>query len=169
MLSLSIIVPVYNRPNEVEELLGSLVEQTDKDFEVVIVEDGSRDTCEDICKRYAQRLDVKYFYKDNSGPGLSRNYGAQRSSGNYLVILDSDVIVPPQYIATLRRELTDCYCDAFGGVDAADSSFSDMQKAVNYAMTSFFTTGGIRGGSRQLERFHPRSFNLGMSLSLIHI
>lgn len=163
MLSLSIIVPVYNRPNEVEELLGSLVEQTDKDFEVVIVEDGSRDTCEDICKRYAQRLDVKYFYKDNSGPGLSRNYGAQRSSGNYLVILDSDVIVPPQYIATLRGELTDCYCDAFGGVDAADSSFSDMQKAVNYAMTSFFTTGGIRGGSRQLERFHPRSFNLGMS------
>ena len=163
MLKFSIVIPVYNRPDEVDELLHSLVGQTDKDFEVVVVEDGSTLKCEDICRKYSDSLDVKYFYKENSGPGQSRNYGAERCSGNYIVILDSDVIVPQEYIATLRRELTQDYCDTFGGIDAADESFSDMQKAVNYAMTSFFTTGGIRGGSRQMERFHPRSFNLGMS------
>ena len=153
MLKFSIVIPVYNRPDEVDELLQSLVGQTDKDFEVVVVEDGSTVKCEDICRKYSDSLDVKYFYKENSGPGQSRNYGAERCSGNYIVILDSDVIVPQEYIATLRRELTQDYCDTFGGIDAADESFSDMQKAVNYAMTSFFTTGGIRGGSRQMERF----------------
>lgn len=163
MLTFSIIVPVYNRPDEVDELLQSLTEQTDKGFEVVVVEDGSTNRCDEVCRQYSSLLDIKYFYKDNSGPGQSRNYGAECSVGNYLIILDSDVIVPSHYIATVRAELTDRYCDAYGGADAADESFSDMQKAVNYAMTSFFTTGGIRGGKRQLERFHPRSFNLGIS------
>ncbi len=163
MLTFSIVVPVYNRPDEVDELLGSLTEQTDKGFEVVIVEDGSTNRCEEVCRQYSSILDIKYFYKDNSGPGQSRNYGAAHSNGNYLIILDSDVIVPSHYIATVRGELTDNYCDAYGGADAADESFSDMQKAVNYAMTSFITTGGIRGGRRQMERFHPRSFNLGIS------
>ncbi len=163
MLKFSIIVPVYNRPDEVDELLQSLEKQNDKDFEVVIVEDGSQIPCKYICDKYSSILDIKYFYKDNSGPGQSRNYGAKHSSGNYLVILDSDVIVPSHYVSALRRELTEDYCDAFGGADAADESFSDMQKAVNYAMTSFFTTGGIRGGKKQMERFHPRTFNFGIS------
>ncbi len=163
MYNFSIIIPVYNRPDEVDELLLSLTRQTDSNFEVIIVEDGSTIKCDDICKKYEHLLDLSYLSKENSGPGQSRNYGAERSKGNYLIILDSDVVVPPKYIATVRQELNSNPCDAFGGPDAADDSFSDMQKAVNYAMTSFFTTGGIRGGNRQLEKFHPRSFNLGIS------
>ncbi|MDR1678447.1 MAG: glycosyltransferase [Prevotellaceae bacterium] len=161
-MNFSIVIPVYNRPDEIDELLHSLTAQTDSDFEVVVVEDGSTISCEDVCKKYTDRLNLHYFYKENSGPGDSRNYGARHSSGNYLIILDSDVIVPREYLRNVRTELTDNYCDAFGGADAADTSFSDMQKAVNYAMTSFFTTGGIRGGKKQMERFHPRSFNLGV-------
>lgn len=163
MRKISIIIPVYNRPDEVDELLHSLTEQTDTDFEVVIVEDGSKEPCKEICDSYADRLDIKYLFKENSGPGGSRNYGAERCSGDYLLILDSDVIVPSHYIETMKRELEQNYCDAYGGPDAASEDFSDMQKAVNYAMTSMFTTGGIRGGKKQMERFHPRSFNLGIS------
>lgn len=163
MLTFSIIVPVYNRPDEIDELLQSLERQTDKDFELIVVEDGSSVSCLDVCKKYDKTLKLKYFYKENSGPGQSRNYGAQQSSGNYLLILDSDVIVPDHYIATIRHELSRNYCDAFGGSDTADQSFSNIQKAVNYAMTSFITTGGIRGGKRQMEKFHPRTFNSGIS------
>jgi len=159
----SIIIPVYNRPDEVEELLLSLTNQTDKEFEVIIVEDGSTLMCENICTQFSKQLDVNYFYKENTGPGGSRNFGAKQAHGEYLLILDSDCIVPENYIMNIRAELTATSCDAFGGADAAHDSFNDMQKAVNYAMTSFFTTGGIRGGKKDtLEKFHPRSFNMGI-------
>ena len=159
----SIIIPVYNRPDEVEELLLSLTYQTDKEFEVIIVEDGSTLGCEYVCTRYSEQLDIKYFYKENTGPGGSRNFGAEQAQGEYLLILDSDCIVPENYIMSIRAELTVASCDAFGGADAAHDSFSNMQKAFNYAMTSFFTTGGIRGGKKDaLEKFHPRSFNMGI-------
>ena len=162
-MQFSIIIPVYNRPDEVEELLHSLTNQTDKVFEVIIVEDGSTVRCEDACKQYAKQLDIKYLYKENSGPGGSRNFGAKQATGDYLLILDSDCIVPENYVKNIRVELTANPCDAFGGADAAHDSFSNMQKAVNYAMTSFFTTGGIRGGKKDtLEKFHPRSFNMGI-------
>ena len=162
----SIIVPVFNRPDEVDELLESLTRQTNKDFEVVIVEDGSEVRCEDVVGKYADQLSVQYFEKPNSGPGQSRNYGAERSRGEYLIVLDSDVVLPEGYLAEVDKELTSNPCEAFGGPDRAHESFTPVQKAINYSMTSFFTTGGIRGGKKKLDKFYPRSFNMGIKKSL---
>ena len=158
----SIIVPVYNRPDEVDELLESLSAQTFKDFEVVIVEDGSRITCKDVCEKYASILDLHYYYKENSGPGQSRNYGVERANGEYVLIVDSDAVAPHGFLQAIDDELQRQPSDAWGGPDAAHESFTDVQKAISYAMTSFFTTGGIRGGKKQLDKFYPRSFNLGI-------
>lgn len=158
----SIIIPVYNRPDEVDELLNSLTQQTVRDFEVIVVEDGSSVTCEHVVKRYEQQLNIRYFNKPNSGPGQTRNYGAERSSGEYLLILDSDCILPPGYLAAIEEELKRKPADAFGGPDRAHDSFTSTQKAINYAMTSFFTTGGIRGGKKKMDKFYPRSFNMGL-------
>ena len=162
----SIIVPVFNRPDEVDELLESLTRQTCRDFEVVIVEDGSEVRCEDVVQRYANRLPVRYFEKPNSGPGQSRNYGAERCQGEYLIVLDSDVVLPEGYLAAVDEELTANPCEAFGGPDRAHESFTPVQKAINYSMTSFFTTGGIRGGKKKLDKFYPRSFNMGIKKTL---
>ena len=158
----SIIVPVFNRPDEVDELLQSLVGQTLKDFEVVIVEDGSEKPCKDVCDKYAGKIDLKYFMKKNSGPGQSRNYGAERANGEYLIVLDSDVVLPEDYLKAVDDELNRDPSDAFGGPDCAHDSFTETQKAISYSMTSFFTTGGIRGGKKKLDKFYPRSFNMGI-------
>lgn len=158
----SIIVPVFNRPDEVDELLESLLSQEEKDFEVIIVEDGSKVPCKKVCDKYANRLELHYYYKDNSGPGQSRNYGAERAKGDYLLILDSDVVLPKGYIRAVSEELNREPADAFGGPDCAHESFTDTQKAISYSMTSFFTTGGIRGGKKKLDKFYPRSFNMGI-------
>ena len=158
----SIIVPVFNRPDEVDELLQSLVGQTLKDFEVVIVEDGSEKPCKDVCDKYAGKIDLKYFMKKNSGPGQSRNYGAERANGEYLIVLDSDVVLPEGYLKAVDDELRREPADAFGGPDCAHDSFTETQKAISYPMTSFFTTGGIRGGKKKLDKFYPRSFNMGI-------
>ncbi len=162
-LQFSIIVPVFNRPDEIQELLDSLCRQTYTNFEVIIVEDGSRVLSEKICRDFMGRLDLKYHYKENSGPGLSRNYGMKKANGNYFIILDSDVIVPENYMKIIYNTLQNSYVDAFGGPDAAHQSFTPTQKAINYAMTSILTTGGIRGKSEKVEKFHPRSFNMGIS------
>lgn len=159
---ISIIVPVYNRADEVDELLMSLTLQTRPVGEVIIVEDGSKDCCKHIVDKYVDRLNLHYYFKPNSGPGTTRNYGAQRSAGKYLIFLDSDCILPPQYVEQVEVELAAQDTDAFGGPDRAHESFSDLQKAINYSMTSFFTTGGIRGGKRKMDKFYPRSFNMGI-------
>lgn len=158
----SVIIPVYNRPDEVDELLYSLTKQTFHDFEVLVVEDGSSVPCKQVVDGYADKLDIHYYNKPNSGPGQTRNYGAERSKGAYLLILDSDCILPEGYLAAIEAELTHEPADAFGGPDRAHASFSDVQKAINYAMTSFFTTGGIRGGKKKMDKFYPRSFNMGV-------
>jgi len=158
----SIIVPVYNRPQEVDELLGSLTSQSERDFEVIVVEDGSANPCRDTCDKYASRLDLHYYAKTNSGPAASRNYGAALASGDYLLILDSDVVLPKGYIHAISEELGARPADAFGGPDRAGDNFTDTQKAISYSMTSFFTTGGIRGGKKKLDKFFPRSFNMGI-------
>ena len=158
----SIIVPVYNRPDEVDELLESLSNQTLKDFEVVIVEDGSVKPCKDVCDKYAGILALHYYAKENSGPGQSRNYGAERAQGDYVIILDSDVVLPTGYLQAIDDELRHNPSEAFGGPDAAHDSFTPVQKAISYSMTSFFTTGGIRGGKAKLDKFYPRSFNMGI-------
>ncbi|MDR1406262.1 MAG: glycosyltransferase, partial [Prevotellaceae bacterium] len=159
----SIIIPVYNRPEEVAELLDSLSQQEGNiPFEVIIVEDGSTRTCEQAVDAHKGTLPLSYYAKPNTGPGESRNYGAARSRGDYLIVFDSDCIIPARYFEEVERELKVRPCDAFGGPDAAHGTFSKMQKAVNYAMTSFFTTGGIRGGKKRLETFHPRTFNMGI-------
>lgn len=162
-LNLSIIIPVYNRPVEVEELLQSLTEQIDKDFEVIIVEDGSSLKCEQVVKKYKGFIEIKYFYKNNSGPGATRNFGCENAGGNYYLFVDSDCIVPPQYIQVIKTSLQKKYLDAFGGPDMARADFTILQRAINYSMTSFITTGGIRGGGEKLDRFYPRSFNMGFS------
>lgn len=158
----SVIVPVYNRPDEVKELLESLSGQEYTNFEVIIVEDGSSVPCKDICLQFADKLQIHYFFKPNSGPSQSRNYGANHAKGDYLIILDSDVVVPKGYFKAINEELDKQYADAFGGPDRADDSFTNTQKAISYAMTSFFTTGGIRGGKKKLDKFYPRSFNMGV-------
>ncbi len=158
----SFIIPVYNRPDEVDELLQSLTTQTVDDFEVIVVEDGSSRPCKDVCDKYSGRLDLHYHSKKNSGPGQSRNYGAERSKGEYLIVLDSDVVLPEGYLKAVESELSANPCDAFGGPDSAHPSFTPTQKAISYSMTSFFTTGGIRGGKKKLDKFYPRSYNMGI-------
>jgi glycosyltransferase involved in cell wall biosynthesis len=147
----------------VDELLESLTKQTLKDFEVIIVEDGSIKPCKDVCEKYANILDLHYYAKENSGPGQSRNYGAERSNGEWLIILDSDVVLPEDYLEAVEKSLaSSTSIVAWGGPDAAHPSFTPVQKAISYSMTSFFTTGGIRGGKAKLDKFYPRSFNMGI-------
>lgn len=160
----SFIIPVYNRPDEIDELLESLSKlKSETPFEVVVVEDGSTITCEHIIEKYNSKLAISYFFKSNSGPGDSRNYGMQRAKGDYFIILDSDCIIPEDYLHHVTKSLNSDYVDCFGGPDAALASFSDIQKAINFTMTSFLTTGGIRGGSEKVGKFQPRSFNMGLS------
>ena len=159
----SIIVPVYNRPDEVADLLDSLIRQTDKDFEIILVEDGSTVPCREQAERAAGKLRLKYFFKENEGRSIARNYGIDRADGDFFVFVDSDCILPPDYVEQLRHSLAETPTDCFGGPDAAHDSFTDTQKAINFSMTSFLTTGGIRGGKVQLEKFVPRTFNMGFS------
>ena len=159
----SIIIPVYNRPDEVRELLESLNKQTLKDFEVLLIEDGSVNRCDTVAQEFDKDLNICYFYKENSGRSLTRNYGMERASGEYLIFFDSDCIIPERYFEIVKARLEEDYVDCFGGPDAAHTSFSNLQKAISYSMTSFFTTGGIRGGKKGLEKFTPRTFNMGFS------
>ncbi|NOZ35089.1 MAG: glycosyltransferase [Chlorobi bacterium] len=159
----SVIVPVFNRPGEVEELLLSLSKQTQKKFEIVIVEDGSTEKCDKVAEKYSDKLKIKYLYKKNEKPAIARNYGSKQAEGDYLVFFDSDCIIPPEYFEIVNSALKKKYTDAYGGPDAASPDFSNLQKAINYSMTSFFTTGGIRGSSEKLDKFYPRSFNMGIS------
>ncbi len=160
----SIIIPVYNRPDEIEELLKSLVASTyKKDYEIVIIEDGSTKKCESIIDTFKNKLNISYYFKHNSGPGDSRNYGMKKAKGDYFIIFDSDCIIPEDYLNNVETELNSNFVDFYGGSDNALKSFSSIQKAINFAMTSFLTTGGIRGGSEKLNKFQPRSFNMGIS------
>ena len=166
----SIIIPVYNRPDEINELFDSLLLSTYKnDYEIVIVEDGSTITCKDIVNQYSNKINISYYFKENSGPGDSRNYGMKLAKGDYFIIFDSDCIIPNHYLSEVEKELKSNYVDCFGGPDKALKSFSNTQKAINFAMTSFLTTGGIRGGSEKIDKFQPRSFNMGISKKAFEI
>jgi glycosyltransferase involved in cell wall biosynthesis len=159
----SIIIPLYNRPQEIKELLESLAVQTYKQFEVLVIEDGSDDDAEAIVKSFSDRLDLRYFVKPNSGQGFSRNFGFERAKGDYFVIFDSDILVPENYFEIVNESLAENWLDAYGGPDDSHPSFTDTQKAISYAMTSLFTTGGTRGSKKAIGQFHPRSFNMGLS------
>ncbi|MEC3966965.1 glycosyltransferase [Flagellimonas halotolerans] len=160
----SIVVPVFNRPEEVRELLESLDQQDfQKAFEVVVVEDGSTERSEDVVEKFQDKLNISYYFKENSGPGDSRNFGMQKAKGNYFIILDSDCILPKQYLTEVDKELEKKLVHCYGGPDAANASFTTVQKAINHVMTSFLTTGGIRGGEKAVGKFQPRSFNMGIS------
>ena len=166
-IQFSIIIPVYNRPQEVRELLESLAGQTYKNFEVIIIEDGSAVTCEHEISRFKDKLNIKYFYKENSGSSVSRNFGVDHASGNYILFFDSDCIIPENYIEIVLKKLKKRNILFFGGPDAAHPSFSTLQKAIDYAMTSFITTGGIRGGKRRAGTFfYPRSCNMGIEKNI---
>ena len=163
----SIVIPVFNRPDEIDRLLQSLTLQDDKNpFEVVVVEDGSTIDAKQVCDRYSNQLEINYYFKPNSGPGDSRNYGMSKAKGNYFLILDSDCILPSHYLSTVQKALSTSYTDCFGGADAARESFTFFQKVVNAVMTNPFSTGGIRGRKKGLTRFQPRSFNMGVSKQL---
>jgi glycosyltransferase involved in cell wall biosynthesis len=159
----SVIIPVYNRPNEVDELLDSLTKQTLSKFEVLIIEDGSTDRCQEITQKYQDQLTISYYFKENSGQGFSRNYGFERAKGDYFIVFDSDCLIPPHYFEAVNNSLDEHKLDAFGGPDKAHSSFTNVQKAISYSMTSPLTTGGIRGNKNHVGTFHPRSFNMGIS------
>lgn len=165
-MKFSIIVPVYNRPNEVKELLESLSLQTSKNFELILVEDGSTIKCDLVVDEYKDRIDIKYYFKPNSGRSLTRNYGMERATGDYLVFFDSDCVIPERYFEILTKEIEDNYSDCFGGPDRAHESFTDLQKAISHSMTSFITTGGIRGGKKVLDKYTPRTFNMGFSMEV---
>lgn len=163
-LELSFIIPIYNRPDEITELLESFtLLEGDGNFEIVIVEDGSTITSEAIVKDFSSKLNINYYFKENSGPGDSRNYGMRNAKGNYFIILDSDCILPKTYYKEVIKSLNDSYVDCFGGPDAAHESFTSLQKAINFSMTAFITTGGIRGREDSVDKFQPRSFNMGIS------
>ncbi len=163
-LQLSFIIPVYNRPDEIRELLASFADQDfSGDYEIVIIEDGSSISSEEVIHDFSENLTINYLSKPNTGPGDSRNYGMQRATGSYFVILDSDCILPPAYITSILAELNTNYVHCFGGPDAAHHSFTRLQKAINYSMTAMLTTGGVRGNKKALDKFQPRSFNMGLS------
>jgi len=162
MKKYSVIVPVFNRPQEVKELLDSLSSQTFTDFELILVEDGSTEPCEYLIADYKEKISIHYFFKENTGPGDSRNFGMNKATGEYFIFFDSDCLIPSHYFQALHDHLTQHPLDAFGGPDAAHDSFSNVQKAINQSMTSFVTTGGIRGRKNQLDKFQPRSFNMGL-------
>ena len=159
----SIIIPLYNRPDEIQELLETLTKQTYTNFEVIIIEDGSKNRAEDIVKSFEGQLKVHYYYKENSGQGFSRNYGFERANGDYFIVFDSDCLIPANYLETIDHHIRTRHLDAYGGPDAAHTSFTPVQKAISYAMTSQMSTGGIRGSKKSSERFRPRSFNMGIS------
>lgn len=159
----SVIVPVYNRPDEIDELLKSLTRQTYSNFEILIIEDGSDLRCDHIVEKYSDQLKIRYYYKENSGQGFSRNFGFEKAKGDYFIVFDSDCLIPPHYFEEVNRALTFHGYDAWGGPDRAHPSFTPIQKAISYSMTSFFTTGGIRGKKNHIGKFHPRSFNMGIS------
>lgn len=163
-LQFSFIIPVYNRPDEIEELLQSFVKlHTSTNYEIVIIEDGSTITSKNVVETYKSKLNISYYFKKNSGPGDSRNFGMQHAKGNYFIILDSDCILPENYLSAVEKSLKANYVDCFGGPDAAHKSFTNLQKAINFSMTSFITTGGIRGNKKSINKFQPRSFNMGIS------
>ncbi len=162
MNTISIIIAIYNRKDELFELLNSLTRQTDKDFEIIIVDDGSQINLRPTVETFQEMLNIQFFRKDNSGPGLTRNYGAKRAKNNWLVFVDSDVIVEEDYIENIKKNIDKTPCDAFGGADKAHRGFNLMQKAISYSMTSVFTTGGIRGSKKSVTKFQPRSFNMGV-------
>ena len=160
----SIIIPVYNRPDEVDELLESLNKQTFQDFEILLIEDGSSVKCDLVAHKYSQRLNIRYYYKENSGRSETRNYGMEKAIGEYFVFFDSDCVIPPFYFEKIKQTLVENYTDSYGGPDKADKSFSNLQKAISFSMTSFLTTGGIRGSKgAKMEKFVPRTFNMGFS------
>jgi glycosyltransferase involved in cell wall biosynthesis len=160
----SIIIPLYNRPQEIKELLQTLVQQTYTAFEVLIIEDGSKDGAKAIVASFKDELDISYYFKENTGQGFARNYGFERAKGDYFIIFDSDCLIPEDYLENVKNFLYEHPFDAFGGPDDAHPSFTPIQKAISYAMTSVFTTGGIRGKKKNAGgQFHPRSFNMGLS------
>lgn len=162
-LFFSIVIPVYNRPEEIRELLQSLTTQTYTHFEVIIVEDGSTNRCKQIAEAFSKQLDITYVYKENSGQGFSRNAGFAKARGDYFIVFDSDCLIPAHYLNKVHTSLREHWLDAYGGPDKAHPSFTVLQKAISYSMTSPFTTGGIRGNKRHAGRFRPRSFNMGIS------
>ncbi|MBC7744753.1 MAG: glycosyltransferase [Flavobacterium sp.] len=159
----SIIIPLYNRPNEIDELLLTLTQQTYTQFEVLVIEDGSINDAKKIVEKYKNQLDIKYYFKENEGQGFSRNYGFQRAKGEYFIVFDSDCLTPKSYLEIVKNHLFNNWLDAYGGPDGAHKSFTPVQKAISYSMTSFLTTGGIRGNKKHVGHFHPRSFNMGIS------
>lgn len=159
----SIVVPVYNRPDEVLELMKSLREQEEKDFEVIIVEDGSSIPCESVLDDFKKNFQIRYYFKQNEGPGPARNFGFRQAGGDYFVIFDSDCIIPPHYFSVVSKALAERKLDAWGGPDRAHEDFTLIQRAMGYTMSAFLTTGGIRGGKKHVGWFQPRSFNMGLS------
>ncbi len=166
-MKFSVVIPIYNRPDEVKELLESLSIQTYKNFEVLLIEDGSTLKCEDVANEYNNKLSISYFYKINEGRSIARNYGIARAIGDYYVIFDSDCIIPENYFTIVNEFLHHNPIDCFGGPDRAHHSFTPIQKAISYSMTSFLTTGGLRGSSKKITKFYPRSFNMGFNKKVI--
>ncbi len=159
----SLIIPVFNRPDEIETVIKCLLKQTYPFFELIIVESGSTNTAENIVNQYKNKLDIHWFMYKNNGQGFTRNYGMTKAKGEYFIILDSDILLDDSYLENLNQSLNTNYLDAFGGPDKAHSSFTNTQKAIDHVMTSVFTTGGIRGNKSHVGKFYPRSFNMGFS------
>ena len=158
----SIVVAVYNRPEEMEELLYSIENQSFRNFELIIVDDGSQMSSRQVFENFNKELDISYFYIENKGPALARNFGVSKSKGEWIIFFDSDCTIPKNYFHEVEFFLKNNKIDFFGGPDMMDKNFTYLQKSINFSMTSFFTTGGIRGSKKSLDKFLPRSFNMGI-------
>lgn len=165
----SIVIPVYNRPQEIDEILQSLTLQTYSNFEVLLIEDGSDKTCVEVYEKYTSKLRIRYFFKPNSGPGPSRNFGFENAQGDYFVVFDSDCILPPDYFQEVERAMKETHLDAWGGPDKGHENFTHLQKAMAFTMSATLTTGGIRGSEKKSASFQPRSFNMGMSRKVYEV
>lgn len=164
-MKFSVVIPVFNRAEELEELLESLAAQAYNDFEVIVVDDGSPQPCDKVVDAFRDRLRMKYYYKQNEGPGPARNLGLRNASGEYLIMFDSDCLLPPGYFEMVHAAQEKHRYDVWGGPDRERDDFTPLQRAMGITMSTFLTTGGIRGGRSRPAIFQPRSFNMGMTRS----
>jgi len=167
----SIIIPCFNRADEVAELLESIsqLKFDPAQFEIIISDDGSTDNTKKLVEQNKSKLqcDLIYLTQNNSGPGAARNHAMENANGDFFIFIDSDVTLSADWLFHIDLTLVEKKADAFGGPDSYREDFSPFLKAVNYSMTSFITTGGLRGKKgKKLARFYPRSFNMGLSREL---
>lgn len=167
----ALISPTFKRPDEVTEFLDSLrkLDYPKDKFEIILGDGTPGDELRPLIYPYQKDLPLKIYYEEFLPVSNARNRAAELSTAQFFIFLDSDCIIPEGYLKAVEFFL-DAHpqINLFGGPDAASEDFTDLQKAISFSMTSFLTTGGIRGGSSSVTTYHPRGFNMGISAELFN-